>query len=168
MFEHYRKFIIHITQRSRARLLMEGRTRLTTSDSVTRINDSTRLESRFLVTWTRVTLRKMVTQLESCFHRMTRLDSSHNQWLETRVRVIFTKSLSSWWTNPRRLHTKKWAIFASVMITIGGNFLFCLFSRSMLHFQDQVSPTCIEGDLRLCFHWGVSRIQYIDKHLIVV
>ena len=30
-----------------------------------------------------------------------------------------------------------WAFFASVMIKIGGNFLFCLSSRSMLHFKDQ-------------------------------
>jgi len=48
------------------------------------------------------------------------------------------------------------------MIKIGGNFLFCLSSRAMLNFKDQVSPTCIEEDLRLCFHWGVSRTQYID------
>ena len=41
----------------------------------------TRLESRFLVTRTRLTLRKMVTQQEW-------LNSSHSQWLETRVRVI--------------------------------------------------------------------------------
>jgi len=41
-------------------------------------------------------------------------------------------------------------------------FCFDLFSRAMLHFKDRVSPTCIEGDLRLCFHWGVSRAQYID------
>jgi len=30
-------------------------------------------------------------------------------------------------------------------------FLFCLSNRAMLHFKDQVSPNCIEGDLRLCF-----------------
>jgi len=48
------------------------------------------------------------------------------------------------------------------MIKIGGYFLFCLSSRSMLHFKDQVSPTRVEVDLRLCFHWGVSRAQYID------
>jgi len=90
------------------------------------------------------------------------LDSSHIQWLESRARVILTKCLSSWWTNPVRLHTKKWAVFASMMIKIGGNFLFCLSSRTMLHFMDQVSPTWIEGELRFCFHWGVSRAQYID------
>ena len=111
---------------------------------------------------TRVTLKEMVTRLvlSHLFHRMTRLESQSS--LETRVRVICTKSLSSWWTKPLRLHTKKWAFFASVMIKIGGNVLFCLSSRGMLHFKDQVSSTCIEGDLRLCFHWGVSRSQYTD------
>jgi len=89
---------------------------------------------------------------------MTRLESQST----TRVRVIFTKYLRSWRTNPVRLHTKKWEFFASVMIKIGGNFLFSLSSVSMLHFKDQVSPTYIEGDLRLCFHWGVSRAQYSD------
>jgi len=52
------------------------------------------------------------------------------------------------------------------MIKIGGNFLFCLSSRAMLHFKDQVSPTCIEGDLSLYFRLGVSGTQYIDRHLI--
>jgi len=33
---------------------------------------------------------------------------------------------------------------------------------AMLHFKGQVSPPCVEVDLRLCFHWGVSRAQYID------
>jgi len=79
----------------------------------------------------------------------------------TRVRVIFTISLSSWWTNPVRLHTKKWAFYASVMIKIGPNFLFCLSSCAMLYFKDQVSPPCAEVNLRLFFHWGVSRTQYI-------
>jgi len=40
------------------------------------------------------------------------LDSSRNQMLETRVRVIFTKYLSLSWTNPVGLHTKKWVFFA--------------------------------------------------------
>jgi len=48
------------------------------------------------------------------------------------------------------------------MIKIGGNFLFCLSSPAMLHFKDQVSPTCTEEDLRFCFHSGVSRVQYIE------
>jgi len=63
---------------------------LLASDGVTRVNDSTR-----------VTLRKMLAGLDwsHVFHKMTR------------VRVIFTKSLSSWWTNPVRLHTKNWAFF---------------------------------------------------------
>jgi len=37
------------------------------SDSVTRVNDLTRLESRFSMTRTRFTLGKMMTQLESRF-----------------------------------------------------------------------------------------------------
>jgi len=49
------------------------------------------------------------------------------------------------------------------MTKIGGNFLFCLSSRSMLHFKDQMSPTCTEVDLRLFFDWRVSRAQYIDN-----
>ena len=60
------------------------------------------------------------------------------------------------------LHTRKWAFFASMMIKIGRNFLFWLSSRAMLQFTDQVSPTYTAVDLRLCFHWGISRAQYID------
>ena len=73
----------------------------------------TPLESRFLVTRTRLESRWEKWWLDSShvFHRMFRLDSSHSQWLVTRVRVVFTKSLNSWWTNPLRLHTKKWAFF---------------------------------------------------------
>jgi len=63
---------------------------------------------------------------------------------------------------PSSFARKEGAFFASVMIKIGGNFLFCLSSRAMLHFKDQASPTCVKGDLRLCFHWGVSRAQYTD------
>ena len=68
------------------------------SDSVIRVNDSTRVTIFDDSDSTRVTLRRMVTRLESSrvFHRMTRLDSQSM----TRVRVIFTKSMSScsWWT----------------------------------------------------------------------
>ena len=49
-----------------------------------------------------------------------------------------------------------------MMIKIGRNFLFWLSSRAMLQFTDQVSPTYTAVDLRLCFHWGISRAQYID------
>jgi len=35
------------------------------------------------------------------------------------------------------MHLNILAFFASVMIKIGANFLFCLSSRSMLHFKDQ-------------------------------
>jgi len=37
----------------------------------------------------------------------------------------------------------------------------------MLHFKYQMSPTSVEADLRLCFHWGVSR-GTIYWHLMVV
>ena len=47
------------------------------------------------------------------------------------------------------------------MIKIDADFLFWLSRRAMLHFKDQVSPTCTEVDLRFCFHW-VSMAQYID------
>jgi len=71
------------------------------SDSVTRVNDSTRLESRFLLTRTRLESRWEIWWLDTT--RVTFftkwLDSSHSHWLETRVRVIFTKSLTVWWTN---------------------------------------------------------------------
>ena len=95
--------------------------------------------------------------------KVTRHDSSHNQRLQTRVRVIFTKSLSLSITHPIRLHTKKWAFFALVMIKICTDFLLCLSSRAILHFEHQVSPSCTALDLRLCFHWRESRAQYIDS-----
>jgi len=43
-----------------------------------------------------------------------------------------------------------------------GDFLFCLHICVMLHFKDQVSPTCTEVDLRFFFRCRVSRAQYID------
>ena len=116
------------------------------SDSVIRLIDLTRVTIFGCSDSTRVTLRKIVTRFKSRF--------SQNDL--TRVRIIFTKSLSSWWTNPVPLHTKKWALFAWVMIKMGENFLFWLSSRAVLHFKDQVSPTCKEVDLRLCFHWGAA------------
>ena len=132
------------------------------SDSVTRVNDSTRLEPWFLVTLTRITLRKMVTRLASShvFHRMTRLDLSHNQWLETRVRVIFAESQSLWSTNPVRLHAKKWSFFGPVMIKIGPNFLLWVSSRVILYPKGQAFIICTEVDLRCVFHWGARRAQY--------
>ena len=119
------------------------------------------LGSQYLVTRTRFESRCEKWWLDSShiFHRMTRLDSIHSHWLEIRVRFIFQKSMSPCWTIPLRLHTKKRGFFASVMIKIGANFLFCLSSRSMLHFKDCVFPTCMEVDLRLCFHWDVSKAQ---------
>jgi len=128
------------------------------SDSMTRVNDSTwvMICGDSDSTWSR--WEKWWLDPSHIFHKMTRLESQSM----TRVRFIFTISLSSWWTNPVRLHTKKWAFYASVTIKIGANFLFCLSSCAMLHFKDQVSPPCIEVDLKPCFHWEVSRAQYID------
>jgi len=117
----------------------------------------TRLESRFLVARTRVMLRKMVTRLESRFSqndstRVTTNDSSLN---------YFYKISEFLMDKPTSFACNEMSIF-SVMIKIGANFLFCLSSRSALHCKDQVSPTWTEGDLRLFFHWRVSRAHYID------
>jgi len=132
------------------------------SDRVTRDNDSTRLVICGDSDSTRLTLRKMVTRLDCShvFHKMTRLESQ--SMTRDSSQSHFAITLSSWWTNPVRLHTKQWAFHASVMIKIGANFLFCLSTCAMLHFKDQVFPPCVEVDLKLCFHWGVSRAQYID------
>ena len=134
----------------------------------------TRLESRFLVTLTRLESRwerwwldsshvfHRMTRLDAShvFHRMTRLDSSHNQWLETWVRVIFAKSQSLWSKNLVCLHTKKWSYFGPVMIKIGANFLFWLSSCVILYPKGQVFTTCTEVDLRFAFHRGARRAQY--------
>jgi len=66
------------------------------------IESMTRLESRWKKRW---------LDSDRVFQRMTLLDSSRSQWLETRVIIIFTKSLSLRWVNPVRLHTKKQRIF---------------------------------------------------------
>ena len=122
----------------------------------------TRLESRFLVTLTRIESRWERWWLDSCrFTFFTEwLDSSHDHWLETRVRVIFAKSQSFSLTNPVCLHTKKWSFFGPVMIKIGANFLFWLSSRVMLYLKGQIFITCTEVDLRFAFHWGARRAQY--------
>ena len=111
------------------------------SDSVTRVNDSTRVTIFGVSDSTRVTLRKMVTRLASHFSQN---HSSHSQWLESEslLQNLYVPD----WTNTVRLHTRKYALFASVMIKIGVKFMFCLSTRAMLHFKDQVSPTCIEED----------------------
>ena len=126
------------------------------------LESMTRLEPQFLVTLTRLESRWGRWWLDSShvFHRMTRLDSSHNQWLEARVRIIFAKSQSLWSTNPVCLHTKKWSLFGPVMIKIGANFLFWLSSRVILYPKGQVFITCTEVDLRFAFHWGARRAQY--------
>jgi len=127
------------------------------SDGVTRLR--TPLESRWEKWWldtTRVTFftqwleSQSLTRVES--HSMTR-DPSQSHFYKI-FEILMDK--------PSLFAHKEMSIFASVMIKIDGNFLFCLSSRAMLHYKGQVSPTCIEGDLRLCFHWGVSREQYTD------
>jgi len=112
---------------------------------VTRVNDSSH---DFWLLW-----------LESRWERWW-LDSSHNHWLESRVRVIFAKSQSIWATNPVSLHTKKWSFFGPVMIKIGANFLFWLSSRVILYPKGQAFVTCTEVDLRFAFHWRPKRAQY--------
>jgi len=97
-----------------------------TSDSVTRVNDSTR-----------VTLRKKVTRLDSShvFHRMARLESqSMTRDLSQSHFYKFSEFLID---KPTSCALEKWAFFASVVIKIGANFQFCLSNCSMLHFKDQ-------------------------------
>ena len=134
---------------------------LYSSDSVTRVNNSTQVTIFGDSDSTRVTLRKIVTRLESRFSQNDSTTVTVND-----SRLESESFLQNLWVPDGQtqfvLHTKKWSLFASVMIKFEGKFLFCLSSRGMLHFKDQVSPTCIEGDLRLCFHWGVSRAHYID------
>jgi len=114
------------------------------------------LESRFLVTLTRLESRWERWWLDSTQVTFFTewLDSSHNQWLETRVRVIFEKSQSLWSTNPVCLRAKKWSFSAPVMIKICANFLFWFSSRVILYPKGQVFITCTEVDLRFAFHWG--------------
>jgi len=87
----------------------------------------------------------MVTRLESRFYRMTRIESSHNQCVQTWVSVIFTKSPKIWLTKLVRLHTKKWAFCASVMINIGANFLFWLCFLTGLIRSLRVIAGAVEG-----------------------
>jgi len=59
------------------------------------------------------------------------------------------------------------SIFASVMFKIGANFLCSLSGCAMLPLKDQVSPTCTEVDLRLCFSL-IGQQGTIYRYLIVV
>ena len=101
------------------------------SDSVTRVNDMSRVTIFGDLDSTPVTLRTMVTRLQSHFSQN---DSCDNQWRETRVRVW----ASDGQTYSVCFHTKKLAFSASVMIKIGEDFLFWLYSRDMLRFCDQL------------------------------
>ena len=130
-----------------------------TSDSVTRVNDSTRVTIFGDSDSTRVTLRKMVTRLKSShvFHRMTRLESQSI----TRVRAIFTKSLSSWWTNPLRVHLKKWAFLLQWWSRLAQ--IFCFTCLVVLYYILWIKrPNMHRGRPETLFHWRVSRAQNID------
>ena len=120
------------------------------------------LESLFLVTRTRIESRWEKWWLDSShvFLIMTRLESQSmtrdsSQGNFYKIYEFLMDKTSSFAHN-------EMSICASVMIKIVANFLFWVSSRAMLHFQDQVSLTCTEADLRLCFHWGVSGASYID------
>jgi len=67
------------------------------SDSVTRVNDSTRVTIVGYSDSTRVTLRKMAIRFESRFSQndLTRFESQSMTRDSIRFRVIFAKSLSS-------------------------------------------------------------------------
>ena len=75
------------------------------------------------------------------FYRMTRLDTSHNQWLETQVRVNFTKSWNVWATSRVGLHSKKWAFLL--------HWRMFQFWRKSSVVIDCASPT--PGGVMLCF-----------------
>ena len=127
------------------------------SDSVTRINDSTRVTIFGDSDSSHVEKNGDSNRVTLSLTFFTEwLVSSHSQWLETQshfykislvpdgqTQFVCTQRneefLLEWWSRS------------------GGNFLFCLSGRAILHFKNQVSPICAEGDLRLCFHWGVSR-----------
>ena len=119
------------------------------------------LESRFLVTRTRLESR-----WEKWWLHLTRV-TFFTDWLESQT--MTRDSNQSHFYKISEFLMGKSTSFAhneisifSMMIKIGANFLFCLSSRSALHFKEQVFPTRTEIDLRLFFHWGVSRAQYID------
>ena len=118
----------------------------TSNDSMTRVNDSTRVTIFGDSNSTRVTLREMVTRLDSQFSQN---DSSQGHFYKISEAVMYKYKPSSF------AH-KEMSNFASVIAKIGANFRFWLSGRAMLHFKDQVSSTCTEIDRRLCFHWGVS------------
>ena len=106
---------------------------------------------------------------------MTRLDSSHDLWwLGLDSSHVFRKmtrdSSQSHFYNIFEFLMDKPSSFAHNEMSIlcfsddqdWRKFSVFLSSCAMLHFEDQVSPPCVEVDLRLCFHWGFSKAQYID------
>ena len=128
---------------------------LCTSDSVSRVNDSTRVTIFGDSDSTRVTLRKMMTRLESRFSqndstRVTINDSSQSHFCKISELLIDKPSLFAY---------KEMIIFGPVMIKIGANFLFWLSRRVILYPKGQVFITFTEVDPRFAFHWGARRAQ---------
>ena len=140
------------------KLYMQG------SDSVTRVNDSSHNFWWLGLDSSHVEKHGDSIRLESCVSqndstRVTVYDSRlvsesflQNLWVpDGQTQFVCTQ------INEHYL-LQDWRKFSVIFCTkIGGNFLFCLFSRAMLHFKEQMSPICIEGDLRHCFYWWVSR-----------
>ena len=98
------------------------------------------------------------------FYRMSCLVSSHNQWLETRVRVIFTKSWNVWVTNvmppdKRKMATKrakKWCRLQCYFRNVdSGLFISKIFCGSSFHltsiFHSQSFPQVYQRWLESLF-----------------
>jgi len=129
------------------------------SDSVTRVNDSTRVTIIGDSDSTRVTLRKMMTRLES---RFSQNDSTRVTINDSRLESeSFLKNLRACDRQTQFVCIqRKDNFFGPVMIKIGANFLFWLSSRVILYPKGQVFITYTEVDVRFAFHWGARRAQY--------
>ena len=94
------------------------------------LESMTRLESRYLVTRTRLKSRWEKWWFDSTGVTFFTewLDSSRNS-----SQSHFHKISEPVLHNPVRLHTKKWPLFASVMIKIEANILFCMSSRAICY-----------------------------------
>ena len=54
------------------------------------------------------------------------LDSNHNEWLESESKSYLQNLQTSDWKKQVPLHSRNWAVIASLNINIGANFLFSL------------------------------------------
>ena len=116
-----------------------------------------RLESRFLVNWTRLVSRGEKWWLDSS-HVFSKID--WNRFESQSSQNYFFKISEFLMDKPATFPHKELNIFWLSDDQDWWKFSACLSSRVMLYFKDQVSPTWKEEDLRLCFHWGVSATQY--------